>query len=287
MPIIRADGAPTSLEHIDGVICDFDGPILPYPKDGSHHALCADICIELATERLGRKAREEIRRLYFETGNGKFWGVLRPYRLCQDEFLKVVQLDPVPFLEQFHKRLFVRTLSDPDLFPDSPEIERALERLEGQVRFMILSHASRPDWIEPALERMKISARFFDAVLGMDELEYRYWKDLGPVAVQRALSILKLPAHRVGMVEDSGINMRFPKRLGVTTCWMCRGWAPPHPPGVLPSSADMYAPSLDVLANRIADDKARALRSLHPEIRDPRLTDPLSFLPTFALGGQS
>ena len=190
--------APVWLFDLDNTLHDASPHIFPH----INRSMTAYLEQHL---RLSRDEANTLRLHYWRRYGATLLGLIRHHGT-----------DPQHFLLETHRF---------DRLHDMMVFERALRgmlrRLPG--RKIVFSNAPR-HYAEAALEVMGVR-RQFEAVFGIEDLDYQ--PKPGILGYRRLIAANRLNPRRCIMVEDSAINLRTARRLGMRTVLVGRGLGQP------------------------------------------------------------
>ena len=192
----RRRPVPVFLLDLDNTLYDANTWCFPGMHQYIHGFLMAELDLDL-------REAEELRERYWRRYGTTLAGLMRHH-----------QVDPLRFLEAIHPPGLA------DAVPPDPGLEDWLSHLPGPAFVFtnsLASHAAR------VLERLGVGKH----VAGIfDMVHSGYGGKPAPLAYRRLLRQLRVPAWRCVFFDDSRINLRPARWMGMQTVWVHprRGW---------------------------------------------------------------
>ena len=189
----------TDLNHIEGVIWDLDDTLYSVTPD-LHRSMRESVA--RAVVKMGYPISYENALMMAERSQAEYRLTVK--MLC-DEF-KIDKRDlHLPFHAEMDHKVTVACPDLPAAFAAKPHLKHVL-----------MTHASR-DWATRMLDHLGI-ADYFEpqAVLGLEDVDFNH-KDESDYVASKCLDILGCAPEKTAFAEDRDYNLRFPKKMGMTT----------------------------------------------------------------------
>jgi putative hydrolase of the HAD superfamily len=187
---MRKNGSPS----YKCILFDLDDTL--YPREAGLMTAIYERMILFMVQKVGIPADDApLKRLYF----------FQQYGTTLRGLIEEHRIDPLEFLE------FVHDVDPRNFFGASPPLNRMLQNIP--LRKVIFTNSDIAH-CRRVLGVLQVEAHF-ETIIDIEAINYRSKPD--PLAYQRVLEILKVPAESCILVEDSPRNLIPAKDLGMTT----------------------------------------------------------------------
>ncbi len=198
------------LTNIEKIIHDFDGVYWDY------YSLPGNVIYEICVEEDAFAAMEIIPGLDYSRATELARASFVNHHDCFGCFIEAAEQGGVSrdeligrLFPLYHKNLYNRVKSEyPQTLKPSQDILNAFNRLNGRASHVLLSNASRGQWLEPCLEDLKMK-KYFSRIIDYQDMGF-ISKSLGPDGV--ALALGDTHPSRAIFIEDGASNLQTAKR---------------------------------------------------------------------------